>query len=60
MNQKLIITLLCGNQYHCWEIGHGKQEKRQVVNVCVVNGVEGAELMTFLEGIRFKLPWGTG
>ena len=34
----------------------GNREKRQVANVCVVNGVKGAELMTFLEGIGFILP----
>ena len=27
MNQKLRIVLLCEDQCHCWEIGHGKQGK---------------------------------
>ena len=40
MNRKLRKALLCGDQCHCWKIGHGKQGS-EVANVCIANGVEG-------------------
>ena len=45
MNQGLLITLLCGDQCHCWEVGHRKLEKSGAATVHVTNGVKGTRVI---------------
>ena len=48
MNQRLLISLLCGDQCHCWKLGHGKLGKNGVANLHVANGVRGAKVINWI------------
>ena len=46
MNQKLLISLLCGDQCHCWKWATGNLEKLSA-NHHVANGVKSAGVINW-------------